>query len=88
MKKFYLVIISALLLTGCTTDTWTGFYYPDINNRSKFITEGPLNTPEECRDWVNSQAKHNTGRYEYACGKNCKVDALLEGIPDCDETVQ
>ena len=82
-------MISALFLAGCTTNTWTGFFYPDANDLTIFVTEGPFDTSEECLDWTTSQAEQITrGASHHECGKNCEKDALLEGIPFCDEKVQ
>lgn len=89
MKKLYLLMISTLLLTGCVTDTWTGFFYADANDLTKFITEAPFDTSEECLEWIDSQAVQVTrGDYHWKCGKNCEKAAVLEGLPFCEETIQ
>ena len=80
MKKVFIVIgigvvvviAAVFILSG--RDTWTGFYYPDldkIDDQSTWRLSPPLKSLDECRAWVNS-VKHGFGDDDYSCGRNCR----------------
>ena len=89
MKKLLIIIISTILLTGCSfTQEWTAFYYPDKNdvgNSSKWKTQSGFKTVEDCRSWVMQTAGDNT-TFDYECGLNCKIDE--SGLNICKKTIK
>lgn len=71
MKKF-LVVLMLIFLCGCSLkDSWTAFYYPNLDNLSVYEMSPDLDSLEECRDWIDDIASYNIN-YDYECGKNCK----------------
>lgn len=89
MKKLFLLVIFATLLSGCSfTQDWTGFYYPDrdnIGDSSTWKIQSGFKTVENCRDWVNQTANSNPS-FDYECGLNCKTNKY--GTYTCKETIK
>lgn len=77
---------------GCIAqDTWTGFYYPDIEDMSFYEESGELSSLEDCRSWVAKRRLMHSKDWvmndDYECGTNCHYDPFLD-LNRCDETVQ
>ena len=57
MKKLFLLVIFATLLSGCSfTQEWTGFYYPNkdnIGDSSTWKIQSGFKTVGDCRGWAN-----------------------------------
>jgi len=89
MKKMFLLLISATLLSGCSlTQEWTGFYYPDkndISNSSKWKIQSDFETVKDCRNWIAQTAGSNP-TFDYECGLNCRTDK--SGLYICKETIK
>lgn len=89
MKKVFLLVFFATLMSGCSlTQEWTGFYYPDkndIGNSSKWKIQSGLKTVEDCRDWVVQTAGSNP-TFDYECGLNCK--AHESGLNICKKMIK
>lgn len=69
---------------------WIGFYYPDVNDLSKYNRSSELKSFEACREWVDSQVGiyNPSGEgYDYECGKNCRFDDSFQ-LYICKETVK
>lgn len=85
MKR--LIIIFVLIIsTGCSTTTWSAFFYPDgIWNESTWEIRHDFKGKEECLNWINQRIlltdKHSA---DYECGSNC---IKRNDVYVCDETV-
>ena len=82
-----LVIISAFVLSGCSSDKWNGVY-ENSNVTAPQIT-GVFESREACADWLEDAPAAvnaiNPGSYNFECGSNCKLsDSGI--IYYCDET--
>lgn len=90
MKKSLLLIFFAMIiLAGCSSKNWTGFYYPDANNigdESTWIIEPWFSSLDECRNWVDDMIWNNTN-YDYECGYKCRYKSDY-GVNVCKETVK
>lgn len=86
MKKIIIIFTAVLLLgAGCNSGNWTGFYYPDFNDMSKWTTSPKLDSLDECRDWVDGVADYSK-MFDYECGYKCEYNAGY-GLNICEETV-
>lgn len=70
---FVLLALGVLLVSNFSnTGEWHPVYYPDATNLIEY-TYGPIvETIDECRAWVNSEAMRRNqqyGEYDYECGK-------------------
>jgi hypothetical protein len=85
MNKIVLLLISLFIFTGCFSEEWKGWVYPDRSNLSNSIYIGIYGSLEECRNsaisYIRSNNYQNSGDYE--CGLNCKNEF---GINFCKET--
>lgn len=80
MKKNWVIIlvvilvVVALWLSGVFENkTWTGYYYPDINqitDQSTWVIQPGLESLDACRSWVQTVANPEAD-YDYQCGFNC-----------------
>lgn len=86
MKKYIILFFSIIFLSGCSITTeWSGFYYPDKNDReASWKIKHGFKSIEECREWVKSEAGYSD--YDYECGTNCEVDKY--GNYSCDKKIK
>jgi len=88
------ILVLGLIVWGVfslfQSDTYQPVYYPDYTNLTEY-TYGPIvNSLEQCRDWIDSEAvrRNQTGNeFDYECGKNCKYDPDW-GLEVCEETLE
>lgn len=92
MKKalIFPLLLSAFLLSGCSNDSWTGFYYPDItkmNDESTWRIQPSLKSLEACRNWADDMAGDNNKVWDYECGTGCRYEKDIK-MNVCKETLQ
>jgi hypothetical protein len=88
MKRL-LIILPVLLLTGCSSNKWTGFYYPNgTGGTTIYSYVDQFQNYEECNIWVNMQNRKysNPESADWECGKSCKLskdsEYLLKHSPE------
>jgi len=66
---------------------YIGYFYPYYGKTEIFLESTPINTIEECREWVevqydNYQYKDTDSKdYDYECGKDCYLgDKYSAGV--------
>lgn len=64
---------------------YVGYFYPSINNLSKWVESEPMNSVEECREWADEMSAEygvaSSGSFDYECGKDCyKGDPYSRGL--------
>lgn len=108
MNKYILItilIVLPLFITACTSKNsnqgnYIAFFYPNVEDLNVWVESEPLNTIEECRDWVDAEAdvyaynlkEKKNERYDYnfdyECGYKCRVDTVFDGknVITCEKT--
>lgn len=83
-----MVVVVALVVSGCFKEEWEGFVYPNKNNLSEHINIGSYKSLEECRasalNALNKISSVSEGDYE--CGLNCESRSGMGGIKVCEKT--
>lgn len=90
MNRLTRVIINfcilGLLATGCSSNSWTGFYYKNGQLETDPIIQDGFVSSASCLDWARGQKEllvDPLGLYE--CGSSCKLDDY--GTYICKETI-
>jgi len=85
--KYYIFFLFIFLLTGCGTNRWMGFYYPQgVGGETIYSNKDEFETPADCVNWVKNTASKKPPssdfmqnskdvilRNLYECGKNCEL---------------
>ena len=73
MKLLTFVLLTTILLTGCSVNkNWTGYYYPDLDNigdESTWVIQTGFKTINECQNWINQVVDSSTN-FDYECVKD------------------
>jgi len=79
MKKILILIIFSTILSGCFSEEWSGYVYPDRSNLSNHKYIGTFESLELCRaEAIASLEQYGgTRNGDYECGLNCK-DSVCE----------
>jgi len=87
MRKILIILFTAMILVGCSSNTWQGFYYPNgcLSCESDYIYSPIYKTKEECFDWAYSLKDERGNPSDlFECGKNCKDNGYYNV---CEETI-
>jgi hypothetical protein len=80
--RFLLPLLVCGLVSGCDSDKWKGFFYPEGSfSNAKYV--GEFASLEACRDAVTAMPGFNRSS-DYECGLNCNGSTGLSLI--CEKT--
>lgn len=87
MIRLIIVVAIGYIFTGCFSEEWKGWIYPDANNLSSSQYIGSFKSIEECRNSavgrLRSMNRQSSGDYE--CGLNCRSEY---GVNICEKTIR
>ena len=83
-------VLGLLSLSGCGSNSWESFVYPNRNDLTQHRSLGSFSSLEACRAAARRYLADLGAlqRGDYECGKNCKDSSSLRGTRVCDETVR
>lgn len=83
-------VLVLLSCSGCGSNSWEGFVYPNKNDLTQHRSLGSFPSLEACRAAARRYLADlgSRERGDYECGKNCKDSSSLRGTRVCDETLR
>lgn len=81
-------VIGYLFFGWFRESTYTGYFYPDVDNLDYSLKQSGLKDLAACQDWAKNQSlRDSDGLYDYQCGKNCQPSQTPGGLDTC-ETIE